>query len=100
MSVYHFLQIRCLNIVILSLLGSAAFAGFVVIFVGWAIHIYITRVGIQIQNELSASRDHRMAVLDELAKAIKYIKFFAWEDRWIERVEDSRNREMQWMKKC
>lgn len=99
MSVHHFLQIRSLNVVILSLLGSAAFAGTLVILIGWALHSYITRVGIRIQSELSASRDSRMTVLDELVKAIKYIKFFAWEDRWIKRVLDSRDKEMQWMKR-
>lgn len=31
---------------------------------------------------------------------VKFIKFFAWEDRWIQRVLDAREAEMQWMIKC
>lgn len=28
---------------------------------------------------------------------VKFIKFFAWEDRWIQRVLDAREVEIQWM---
>ena len=28
---------------------------------------------------------------------VKFIKFFAWEESWIERVLDAREAEMQWM---
>ena len=67
-----------------SLLGFAAFAGLLAVLIGWVLHSYITQIGIQIQKELSTSRDNWMSlVLDELVKAIKYIKFFAWEDSWI-----------------
>ena len=99
MSIRCFFAIWYLNAIIFSLLGFAAFAGLLAVLVGWALHSYITRIGIQIQKELSTSRDNRMSVLDELVKAVKYIKFFAWEDSWIERVLDTRNVEMGLMKK-
>ena len=38
-----------------------------------------------------------MAVMTELLGSIKFIKFFAWEERWIGRVLDAREVEMQWM---
>lgn len=28
---------------------------------------------------------------------VKFIKFFAWEERWIQRALDAREVEMQWM---
>ncbi|KAL4065665.1 hypothetical protein V8B97DRAFT_2019002 [Scleroderma yunnanense] len=93
------LEITLALIFLFNLLGYAAFAGLLVIFIGWALHSYFTRIGIQIQKELSISRDHRMSVLNELIKAVKYIKFFAWEDHWIKRVLATRETEMQWMKK-
>ncbi|KAL4077404.1 P-loop containing nucleoside triphosphate hydrolase protein [Scleroderma citrinum] len=84
-----------------SLLGPAAFAGLFVIFIGWALHSIVTRIGIQTQKELSTSRDHRRTILNELVKSIKCIKFFAWENHWIKRVLTARDREMQWMwKSC
>lgn len=30
---------------------------------------------------------------------VKFIKFFAWEDRWIQRVLDARKVELKWMVK-
>jgi len=65
-----------------------------------------------------AARDGRMAVLNELIGAvrlssstlsfssvdarigiyqIKFIKFFAWEDKWIGRTMDAREVEIKWM---
>jgi hypothetical protein len=38
-------------------------------------------------------------VIEELVQ-IKFIKFFAWESKWIERVLDARQVEMQWLVKC
>jgi ABC-type multidrug transport system fused ATPase/permease subunit len=40
-----------------------------------------------------------MGVLNELLGAIKFIKFFAWEGRWIERTMDARRKELSWMVK-
>ena len=38
-----------------------------------------------------------MGVLNELIGAVKFIKFFAWEDKWIQRTLNAREVEMQWM---
>lgn len=71
----------------------------------------------RIQKGVSTARDKRMGVLNELIGAVsppsrrtatvvahcegcmqvKFIKFFAWEDRWIQRVLDAREVEIQWM---
>ncbi len=37
-----------------------------------------------------------LTVICHLAK-VKFIKFFAWESRWIDRVSDARATEMKWM---
>lgn len=38
-------------------------------------------------------------VLNELIGAIKTIKFFAWDDRWICRALESRKHELEWIAK-
>lgn len=101
------------------LLGWAAFTGYVVIFLSWPLNkVLATRAG-HINKSLSALRDKRMGVLNELISAvrtltshserrnnlsfhsqIKFVKFFAWEERWIQRVMEARKVEMQWMVKC
>lgn len=82
-----------------GLLGSAAFAGFLVMFVVWILHIYITRAHTRLQRGLSASRDRRMSVVHELVNVNRFIKFFLWEDHWIEQVKYARGEEMDWMKR-
>ena len=77
----------------------------------------LARANIRIQKGVLAARDKRMGVLDELIRAVcafflyilhlyvslllqvKFVKFFAWEDRWIDRVMDSREAEIEWIVK-
>ncbi|KAF8957708.1 ABC transporter type 1, transmembrane domain-containing protein [Flammula alnicola] len=83
-----------------QLLGLSAFAGFVVLLVAWPLNSFLMRRGVRIQKGLLSARDKRMGVLNELIGAIKFIKFFAWEERWIGRALDAREVEMKWMIKA
>ena len=38
-----------------------------------------------------------MSVLNELIMAVKFIKFFAWEDQWIAKAMDARKNELRWL---
>ncbi|KAI0050163.1 multidrug resistance-associated ABC transporter [Auriscalpium vulgare] len=85
------------SVFLYKLLGWSAFAGFLTIGLAWPLNSMLTKQGITINKGLSASRDKRMGVVNELIGAVKFIKFFAWEDRWIARVEDARKKEMSWL---
>ncbi|KAN0111601.1 hypothetical protein V8E52_008339 [Russula decolorans] len=93
-------EIIIASIFLYFLLGWSAFAGFFVLALGWPLNSYIAKRSIRIQKGLMATRDKRMGVLNELIGAIKFIKFFAWEDRWIDRVSDARATEIKWMIKA
>jgi len=73
-----------------QMLGWSAFAGFLILLAGWLLNSYIARRSIRIEKGLLAASDKRMGVLNELIGAVKFIKFFAWEERWIGRALDSR----------
>ncbi|KAI0366584.1 multidrug resistance-associated ABC transporter [Pilatotrama ljubarskyi] len=77
------------------LLGSAAFIGFLVLLLTWPLNDLAGKRAIRIQRGLSNARDKRMGALSELLSAIKLVKFFAWEDRWIHRVLHARHTELQ-----
>ncbi|KAF9255059.1 multidrug resistance-associated ABC transporter [Marasmius fiardii PR-910] len=83
-----------------QLLGWSAFAGFAVILAGWPLNTLLARRSIRIQKGTMAARDKRMGVLNELVGAVKFIKFFAWEDRWIKRAMGVREKEIRWMIKA
>ncbi|KAA1467006.1 P-loop containing nucleoside triphosphate hydrolase protein [Dentipellis sp. KUC8613] len=91
------LEIIFASIFLYQLLGLSAFAGFLVLILCWPINKLLTRRSIRIQKGTLAARDERMGVLNELIGAVKFIKFFAWEDRWIQRALDAREVEMGWM---
>ncbi|KAF5353364.1 hypothetical protein D9756_007860 [Leucocoprinus leucothites] len=83
-----------------QLLGWSAFAGFIVLLVGWPLNNILARRSVRIQKGVLGARDKRMGVLNELIGAVKFIKFFAWEDRWIDRALDARGYELKWMVKA
>ncbi|KAI0357684.1 multidrug resistance-associated ABC transporter [Trametes cingulata] len=82
------------------LLGSAAFIGFLVLLLTWPLNDLAGKRAIGIQRGLSNARDKRMGALSELLSAIKLVKFFAWEDRWIQRVLHARHTELQCLVKA
>ncbi|KAL1748165.1 hypothetical protein HDZ31DRAFT_30137 [Schizophyllum fasciatum] len=92
-------EIAIASLFLYQLLGWSAFAGFVVIPFFWPLNSMIARRSIEIQKGVMAARDKRMGVLNEVIGAIKFIKFFAWESRWIERSMAARDYEMRWMVK-
>ncbi|KAF9007200.1 hypothetical protein BDQ17DRAFT_1351594 [Cyathus striatus] len=94
------LEIVIAGVYLYQLLGLSAFAGFIVLIVGWPLNNFIARRSVRIQKGVLASRDKRMGVLSELISAVKFIKFFAWEEKWIQRVLDAREAEMKWMVKA
>lgn len=53
-----------------SLLGWSAFAGFVVLALGWPLNSFIAKRSIRIQKGVMAARDKRMGVLNELIGAV------------------------------
>ncbi|KAF8144221.1 ABC transporter type 1, transmembrane domain-containing protein, partial [Mycena galopus ATCC 62051] len=75
----------------------SAFAGFVVLLVGWPLNSYVSRRRVRMHKGELKARDGRMSVVNELIGAVKFIKFFAWEERWIKRAMDAREVEMKWM---
>jgi ABC-type multidrug transport system fused ATPase/permease subunit len=99
------------------LLGISAFAGLATLVLAWPINHWVTKQSLAIQKGTLAARDKRMGVVNELIGAIKFIvspvstaacdqklterqKFFAWEDRWIDRALDARAAELRWMLKA
>ena len=108
-------EIALAGIYLDKLLGWSTFSGLVILIVFWPLNQYVhssqwisrgltlrrllARRSVSISKGLLAARDKRMGVLNELLGAIKFIKFFAWEDRWSQRTMDARKKELSWMVK-
>ncbi|KZP20510.1 hypothetical protein FIBSPDRAFT_932199 [Athelia psychrophila] len=93
------LEIILGTVFLYRLLGWSAFAGYAVIFASWPINSLVTKRAIRIQKGTSVARDKRMQVVNELISAVKFVKFFAWEGRWVARVMEARKNELNWITK-
>ncbi|EJU04810.1 hypothetical protein DACRYDRAFT_114129 [Dacryopinax primogenitus] len=82
-----------------QLLGWSAFAGVAVLVIAAPLNTIMSRRMIKLATGVSAARDKRMGVLTELIQAIKFIKFFAWENQWIDRAMKARQEELNWLVK-
>ena len=78
-------------------MGVSAFAGVVCLFIGTPLNSYLARRSLRIQKDLLSARDKRMGVVNEVVTSVKFIKFFAWEGKWIGRVNESRKNEIKWL---
>jgi len=58
--------------VCLRLLGTSAFAGFIVLLLGWPLNSYLTNRRIRMQKALLGAADKRMGVLNELIGAVRF----------------------------
>ncbi|TBU41809.1 P-loop containing nucleoside triphosphate hydrolase protein [Dichomitus squalens] len=92
-------QIVIATLFLYEILGWAAFAGFIVVLLTLPLNNMMAKRTSAIAKRTSAARDSRMGVLNELITAIKFIKFFAWEDKWVERVLSARTVELHWITK-
>ncbi|CAE6351129.1 unnamed protein product [Rhizoctonia solani] len=82
-----------------NLMGWTAFAGYVAMLIALPINTIIVRRTSSFQRSVSAMRDRRMRAMNEAIQSIKFIKFSAWESRWVNRVLDARSDELKWLRK-
>lgn len=65
----------------------SACADFIALIVGWPLNSLLVKHGVHIQKAVLASRAG--PVINELAAVVRFIKFFAREEHWINRALDA-----------
>ncbi|KAG8994024.1 hypothetical protein FRB90_000542, partial [Tulasnella sp. 427] len=91
------MEIVIASLMLYKLLGWSAFAGFGILVLATPLNHLLSQRGVTVGKGLSAARDKRMSVLNELIGGIKFIKFFAWEPQWIKRTLNARDYELKWL---
>ncbi|KAJ6585099.1 multidrug resistance-associated ABC transporter [Mycena capillaripes] len=79
-----------------QLLGWSAFSGFIGVLAGMFFNKVLSERHAKINKGVLAAKDKRMGEVNELLGAIKFVKFFSWEEMWIARTMEARNEEMRW----
>ena len=80
-----------------KLLGWSAFVGVVPALILMPMQQRFTMMSFANNKELLKARDKRITALNELITSIRFIKFFAWEQGWSERILRARREEIKWL---
>ncbi|KAH8823501.1 hypothetical protein DL96DRAFT_1698061, partial [Flagelloscypha sp. PMI_526] len=89
------LQLVIALVFLYKMLGWSAFIGFSVLIVGMPINAWLSKRSIAIATSINVARDKRMSAVAEVIASIKFIKFFAWEEKWIDRTMEKRKDELK-----
>jgi ABC-type multidrug transport system fused ATPase/permease subunit len=84
--------IICLAILLVNL-GPSALAGFAIFILVIPIQVRLMRLLLLFRQRTMLFTDKRAKLLQELLSSIKIIKFFAWEDPYLARIQQVREPE-------
>jgi ABC-type multidrug transport system fused ATPase/permease subunit len=81
-------------------LGYSSFVGLAVVLAFFPLNIWISNKFTRMQKDILAATDARVDTTNEVLSNIRVIKFFAWEERFIKKVGEKREREIHflWMR--
>ncbi|KAB8233152.1 putative ABC bile acid transporter [Aspergillus alliaceus] len=77
------------------LLGFSSFAGIVIMVFMLPVNLFIAKQFSKIQNQILASTDARIHATNEILQNIRIIKYFAWEQRFEDIVNEKRQTELK-----
>eukprot|EP00127_Corallochytrium_limacisporum_P006558 Clim_evm30s230 gene=Clim_evmTU30s230 len=77
-----------------KVLGWPAFVGVALMVVLSPLQMLISMIYSHFQTLLMKRKDERMSVMNEILEGIRIIKLFAWEEDFIEKIEEVRRREV------
>jgi len=87
-------MVICLAL-LLSTLGPSALAGFSIFFILTPLQGKIMKTLLSVRRKTMVWTDKRAKLLQELLGGMKLIKFFAWENPFLDRISGYRKREMR-----
>ncbi|KAI0635675.1 P-loop containing nucleoside triphosphate hydrolase protein [Trametes polyzona] len=90
-------MIICLVILIVNL-GPSALAGFAFFILATPIQTVAMKHFIKLRHKSMQWTDKRAKLLQELLGGMKIIKYFAWENPYLKRIEELRGREMSYIR--
>lgn len=87
----------CVALVIVNI-GAIGLIGFVLLLISFFVVLFVSRRMVRIRKASNVVTDSRVGVMREVLQSMKIIKFYAWEDAYIERIFQVRNKEMHLIK--
>jgi ABC-type multidrug transport system fused ATPase/permease subunit len=98
---YFFYIVSCPIAIVINLwllhetLGPAAYAGVAVLLLLIPLQTAIGKLYTRFRSRLMAATDERLDAVTEVISFIKLIKYNSWQDKFLERMEGTRKRELR-----
>ena len=81
------------------ILGYSSIAALCILGLLTPLRIWLARGFREVQVEVMAATDARVQSTNEVLQNIRLIKYFAWESRFIHRIDQARHLELQWLRR-
>ncbi|KAE8321309.1 hypothetical protein BDV39DRAFT_186013 [Aspergillus sergii] len=88
-------QITIAVTLLYRLLGFSSFAGIVIMIFMLPVNLFIAKQFTKVQNQILTSTDARIHATNEILQNIRIIKYFAWEQRFEDTVNEKRKAELK-----
>lgn len=77
-----------------SLFGPSCFLGIVTVFVAQVLNAAITRILLRWEHIRRAATDTRLQITSQFVEAIRHLRWYGWQNHWLDQVMDARNHEL------
>ncbi|KAA8641915.1 putative ABC bile acid transporter [Aspergillus tanneri] len=77
-----------------KLLGPSCFLGIIAIIIAQAINAIITRILLQWERIRRLATDARLQVSTQFVEALRHLRWYGWQDHWLQQVMDARQSEL------
>ncbi|GFF97593.1 ATP-dependent bile acid permease [Aspergillus udagawae] len=81
------------------LLGFSSFAGIVLMVFMLPVNLFIAKGFARLQNQILAGTDARIHATNEVLQNIRIVKYFAWEQRFQDIIDEKRRAELKSLRK-
>lgn len=79
---------------VLVYIGTSGLIGFAVLLCGFFFTIYIGRRMLGLRRKVTKITDTRVSLMREVLQSMKIIKFYSWEDAYLNKISSIRTKEM------
>ncbi|KAK1755846.1 putative ATP-dependent permease [Echria macrotheca] len=76
------------------ILGRSSLYGVAVVLIGMAINVKTMRLFVSIEQERRSITDDKLSQISQFIEAIRHLRWYAWQDHWLERIMTARAAEL------
>ncbi|KAI8607429.1 ABC transporter type 1, transmembrane domain-containing protein, partial [Chytriomyces sp. MP71] len=88
-------QIIAAIVGLLYVIGWSALAGLLVMCLTFIATFYNSKWSVRVYQRLLSAQDDRTSIVNEVLQGIRIVKYFAWEERFLAKIDVARQREMR-----